>query len=291
LLLTSLEPYYAEIEHHFADQRRALFTGVMGWYLGLIHKLRNFVAGGSWRSKIPWAPSLPAMPGQVPRTVDFNLSSFLIRCSQEASDRHLASRHRAFTNRLLLDAEARGFTMRLLNEQIEKVARNEWNARNAQAMLEALTAVERTWAEPPGPRKWIQWLLVTLGNTLPSLALLGMTVLLLWQYLYEHRSFDRGDVILPLAVVFFTMVILHILIAILIPMRWPQLRSQFHSKLESRMETELTSAYSAIPLAVASDILADRERTLQYLGEVKDVATWLKGREQAVGVEQLFGEK
>ena len=53
--------------------------------------------------------------------MDFNLAAFLGKCSREASERHLHARHRAFDNRLLLDAEARGIPMRVLTPRVEAV--------------------------------------------------------------------------------------------------------------------------------------------------------------------------
>ncbi len=288
LLLGSLDPYHLDIERHFAERRRQLFTGMMSWYLGVVHKVRSLATGGGWKSKMSWLPSLPTSD-TAPKTVDFNLSAFLGKCSQEASERHLHARTKAFANRLLLDAETHGLPLRLLTDRVETGAQREWSARHAQAMLEVLTDVERTWAEPMGPRKWVQRALILMGNTLPSLALLGMTVLLLAQYFLEQRPFDRGDIVLPIAVVFLTMVILHILIAVLIPMRWPALRSQFHRKLQSRLDSELTAAYGPLPGQLADDLTADRERTLRYIGDVRDIAAWLQAREQAASVGQLFG--
>lgn len=291
LLVSSLDPHQHDIERHFADQRRGLFTGVMAWYLGLVHKIRAFAASGSWKTRIPWVPTVSIGPTQGKAPDEFDLPAFLAQRSREASERHLSARHRAFANRLLLDADGRGFPLRLLRESVEASARNQWNARNAQSMLESLNDVERTWAEPPGARKWIQRLLVLAGNTLPSLALLTMTAVLLWQYLYDHRPFDSGDIFLPVAVVVLTVILLHALIALLIPMRWRSLRVHFHRTLRDRIEADLTSAYSAVPLAVANDLCADRERTMGYLAEVEKVADWMKSRERAMSVENLFGEE
>lgn len=287
LLLTSLDPYQHDIERHFAEQRRSLFTGFMAWYLGVVHKVRTMAVGGSWKSKIPFVPAMPTLTS-TPKTADFNLAAFLGSCSIEASERHLHARHKAFANRLLLDADARGYPLRLLSGAVETAALRDWNTRHAQAMLESLTDVERTWAEPPGAKKWIQRALVMLGNTLPSFMLLAMTAILLWQYLYDKRPFTGGDIFLPLAVPLLTMIILHILIAVLIPMRWPTLRSHFHRRLQGRLETEFASAYSPLPAQVANDLNADRERVLLYLNDVREIASWLQSREHAANVNQLF---
>jgi energy-coupling factor transporter ATP-binding protein EcfA2 len=288
LLLTSLDPYQVDIERHFAERRRHLFTGLMAWYLGIVHKVRSLATGGGWKPKMSWTPSLPTT-GAAPKTVDFNLAAFLGKCSQEASERHLQSRTKAFANRLLLAAESHGLPARLLTDRVDAATHHEWNARHAQAMLEVLTDVERSWAEPSGPRQWVQRVLVLLGNTLPSLSLLAMTVLLLWRYFYERQTFDRGDIVLPIAVMILTMVTLHILIAVLIPMRWPTLRTQFHRKLLDRLDSELTAAFAALPRELADDLNADRERVEQYLGEVRAISSWLREREQAASVGQLFG--
>ena len=105
----------------------------------------------------------------------------------------------------------------------------------------------------------------------------------------EKLEFDRGHVVQPIAVVFLTMVILHVLIAVFIPMRWPALRSQFHRKLQSRLDSELTAAYGPLPGQLADDLAADRERTQRYIGDVRNIAAWLQAREQAASVGQLFG--
>lgn len=288
LLLTSLDPHHADIETHFADRRRQLFTGPMSGYLSVVQKVRAFAISGSWRSKLTWIPALPTANAGGAKAVDFNLVAFLGQCSQEASERHLHSRHKAFANRLLLDAETHGIPARLLESRVESTSKLDWNTRHAQAMLEVLGDVERTWAEPTGPRLWIQRTLVVAGNTLPSLSLLAMTVVLLWQYFYDHRVFNFTDLILPVAVVVFTMIVLHVLIALLIPMRWPALRSQFHGNLRDRMDTELTAAYAPLPSQLADDLNADRQRVQNYLKEVEAVADWLQTREQAARVDHLF---
>jgi energy-coupling factor transporter ATP-binding protein EcfA2 len=289
LLLTSLDPYHTDIERHFADRRRQLFTGLMSWYLGIVHKVRGIATGGGWKSRVPWMPPLPSSGESVPKTIDFNLAAFLSKCSREASERHLHARHKAFDNRLLLEAETHGIPMRVMSPRVEATANQDWNARHARAMLEVLTDVERNWVEPPGARKWIQRLLVVLGNTLPSISLLLVTAILLWKYLYEHGTFDRGDLILPLAVPILTMIILHVTIALLIPMRWPTLKAQFQRKLSERLDTELTATYSMLPEKLAEDVAVDRKRALDFMTDVDDVAKWLQTREQAASVNKLFG--
>jgi hypothetical protein len=287
LLLTTLDPHQVEIERHFADRRRQQFTGLMAWYLGLVQKIRSIGSGG-WKSRIPWMPSLPATTTAKP-TADFNLAAFLAQCSHDASDRHLDARHKAFTNRLLLESERLGLPLPLLAERTEPVDALDWRSYRAGAMLEVLTEVERAWVEPTGRRRWFHRILLFLGNTLPSFALLAMTILLLWQYMMERRPFAFNDLILPLAVVIFTMVTLHVVTALLLPMRWPTLRAEFRDELSNRLSAELTTRYLPLPTDLAHDLLADRHGILQVQEKERETARWLAAREQAAQVGQLFG--
>lgn len=289
LLVSTLDPYEKDIEGHFAERRRQQFTGLMAWYLGVVQKVRNLFLSG-WRPRMPWQVAAPSQPvTTTDKKADFHLAGFVARCSQDASERHLDSRQKAFANRLLLEAEKFGMPLPLLSERVEPATRLDWRQRRASAMLEVLTEVERAWAEPTGPRYWLHATLIFLGNTLPSLALLVMVALLLWQYMVDHRPFDRGDVVLPIVVMILTMVVLHTLTALLLPMRWPSLRAEFHRQLRDRTAKDLADAYIALPSQLAEDLLADRKRLLQYQTDVRDIARWLGEREQAATVQQLFG--
>ena len=290
LLLSTLEPHRTDIERHFAERRRHQFTGLMGGYLGFVQWLRSLGSSGGWRPRIPWVPTLPApqASGEKP-AVDFNLVALLAQCSRDASDRHLDARHKALVTRLLLEAERLGVPLTLLQSRVAPVDALDWRARRAQAMLEVFTEVERAWVEPTGSRRVIHRTMLFLGNTLPSLSLFLMVALLLWQYFMEKRSFAFYDLLLPFAVVVFTMVILHVLIALVLPMRWPALRAEFRSELVRRLEGDVIAQYLPLPAELASDLRADRERALEVRKKVAQTTEWLASRERSASVMQLYG--
>jgi energy-coupling factor transporter ATP-binding protein EcfA2 len=289
LLLSTLEPHRDEIERHFAERRRHQFTGLMGGYLGFVQRLRSLGARG-WRPRIPWVPSLPTRAGSGEKPViDINLVDLLSRCSRDASDRHLDARHKALTTRLLLDAERLGVPLTLLQGRLAPVDALDWRARRAQAMLEVFTEVERAWVEPTGSRRILHRTMLFLGNTLPSVSLFAMVAMLLWQYFMDKRPFALYDLLLPLAVVVFTMVILHVLIALVLPMRWPSLRAEFRDELVRRLEGDVFTQYLPLPAELASDLRADRERALGLRKKVAETTAWLEARERGAAVMQLYG--
>jgi hypothetical protein len=289
LLLSTLDPHKIDIERHFAERRRHQFTGLMAGYLGFIQWARNLGASG-WRPRVPWVPQLPTPATAADKpAVDFNLVALLAQCSRDASDRHLDSRHKALTTRLLLEAERLGVPLTLLQSRVALVDQQDWKTKRAQAMLDVFTEVERGWVEPTGRRRILHRTMLFLGNTLPSLALLGMVARLLWQYFMEQRAFAVYDVLIPVVVMILTMVILHALIALVLPMRWPSLRAEFRDELVKRLEGDVIAQYLPLPGELASDLRADRERALAVRKKVADTAAWLESRERGASVMQLYG--
>ena len=54
VLLNTLEPYQAEIEHHFTVEGQRQFRGIMAGYLHLVNRMHYFGAGV--RDRIPFLP-------------------------------------------------------------------------------------------------------------------------------------------------------------------------------------------------------------------------------------------
>jgi hypothetical protein len=283
-LLTTLEPYQKEVEHHFALERQRHFRGIMGTYLHWFNRLKY--TGSTLRDRIPFVPRL-GNASAAPK--DWDLDAFTRACSNAASDRHLDARQRALADRLLVQADKEGFPLALLTEETESAAQQDWRARNSQALVEVLQHVEHEWAKPSGLRRLLQAIIIFLADWLPLLAFGGMATILLWQYTNESRDFAWNHLLLPPMVALVVMILLHILIAVFLPMRWQAIRSEFTRQLEKRLETELETAFCRLPPALAQKMQEERRQVEDFLREVREVRSWLERREQDASVAGLYG--
>jgi hypothetical protein len=288
VLLNTLEPYQREIEHHFALQRQQRFRGLMGGYLGLFNRLKY--AGSTLRDRIPFVPKSQDKTDAPSR---WDLGAFTRACSATASERQLDARGRALANRLLVEADGQGFPLSLLNEPAESASRMDWPQRYAQAMTEVLGRVEHEWARPTGLRRLAQGVVVFLADWLPPATLLGALGWLLWRYFDPAgRGYQVGvsDILLPLFMTAIVLIILHVLIALLLPLRWLAIRGEFQRQLERRLAAELEQVYAGLPGDVAQALSGERHAVEQLLGEVREVAGWLRQREQSAGIAGLYGK-
>jgi energy-coupling factor transporter ATP-binding protein EcfA2 len=284
VLLNTLDPYQKEIEHHFASERQKHFSNLMGWYLQAFNKLRY--TGSTLRDHLPFASR--STPVRAPQ--DWDLARFTEACSAAASEQHLRSRLKAMTNRLLVEADTLGIPLGLLSEPAEALTRLDWRGRYAQAMIEVITAVERSWSQPTGARWWLQKTIILLADWVPGLACFTMGAVLLWEWIYVGRSFAWSDLLLPLAVMFFVLVMLHVMIALLLPLRWNAIRAQFHEQLQKRLRAELEQYFHQVLTDVAQDVLAERRQNENFLKETEEVSAWLAEREQAASIVNMYGK-
>jgi hypothetical protein len=284
VLLNTLEPYQREIEHYFAVETQRRFKGLMAGYLSLFTKAKY--ASKNFGERIPFLPK-PLQRVETPAT--WNLQDFTKTCSSVAGERHLDARGRALANRLLLEADQQGFPLDLLNEPTEGASHLDWRTRYAAALIEILKKVEQQWSNPTGTRRAVQGTIIFLADWVPSVALLGTCIMLLWQYTMSNRTFDRGDIVLPFIVVLVTLIVLHFVIALVLPLRWPQMRGEFHRQLERRLITELEGTYSGIPREVADVLRGERKEAEKVAAEAKDVSAWLRQREQSASITGLYG--
>ncbi len=284
VLLNTLDPYQKEIEHHFASERQKHFSNLMGWYLQAFNKLRY--TGSTLRDHLPFASR--STPVRAPQ--DWDLARFTEACSAAASEQHLRSRLKAMTNRLLVEADTLGIPLGLLSEPAEALTRLDWRGRYAQAMIEVITAVERSWSQPTGARRWLQKSIILLADWVPGLACFTMGAVLLFEWIYVGRSFAWSDLLLPLAVMFFVLVMLHVMIALLLPLRWNAIRAQFHEQLQERLRAELEQDFHQVLTDVAQDVLAERRQNENFLKEIGEVSTWLAAREQAASIVNMYGK-
>jgi energy-coupling factor transporter ATP-binding protein EcfA2 len=274
VLLTTLEPYQKEIEHHFAIERQRHFRGVMGTYLHWFNRLRY--AGSTLRDRIPFMPKL-ATPINAPR--EWDLAAFTRACSDAASERHLDGRGRALANQLLVEADKEGFPVHLLSDATETTAKMDWRARYSQALVEVLQRVEHDWAKPKGFRRLLQNSIIFLADWLPLLAFGAMATVLLWQYfMVEDMKFAWYDLLKPPMVALLVMILLHVIIAIFLPLRWQAIRSEFEHQLEIRLQDELETAYCRLPGDLAGAMVDERRQVDKFLGEVREVSGWLAER-------------
>jgi energy-coupling factor transporter ATP-binding protein EcfA2 len=286
VLLGTLEPYQREIEHHFAIQRQRHFRGLMGGYLGLVNRLKY--AGSSLRDRIHLLPR-PQAKSDAPSSWD--LGAFTRACSATASERQLDARGRALANRLLVLADEQGYPLSLLTDPTEGASCTDWRQRYAVALTEVLGRVEHEWARPTGPRRLVQAVVVLLADWLPLLALLGAIAVPLWRYFTQSDYKPAlSDFLLPLAVLLSVLVLLHVLIALLLPLRWLAIRGEFQRQLERRLLAELESVYGNLPEDVSRLLSDERHEVEQLLGEVREVAGWLRQREESAAIAGLYGK-
>ncbi len=287
VLLNTLEPYQREIEHHFAMQRQSHFRGLMGSYLGFINRMKY--AGSTLRDRIPF---IPRGQTQEATSASWDLAAFTRTCSTTASERHLDARGRALVNRLLVEADRQGFPLNLLTEPTESTTKTDWRQRYAQALTEVLGHVEHEWTSPTGVRRFLRGAVVFLADWLPAVTLIAALGWLLWRFFDPMgRGYQVGisDVFLPLLMMVIVMIILHVLIAVILPLRWHAIRDEFERQLARRIQDDLERVYSNLPGQVADDLLRERRRVEQLLGEAREVTGWLEQREQAASITGLYG--
>ncbi|HJZ90980.1 MAG TPA: hypothetical protein VKE40_08915, partial [Gemmataceae bacterium] len=285
VLVGTLEPYAAEIEHHFRVEGQQKFRGLMAAYLKVTTKLRY--AGTSLRDRIPFVPQFRQ---QVETPTSWNLAAFAHECTRVAGEKVLNQRAGALVNRLLVEADRHRFPPNLLNGPAHEAARADWQVRYDRALVDALAEVERSCTRPHGLRRVLQVTLVTLANFLPELVFVAAFLLLLWRFFMQgDYRVSMVDLLLPFALTLVVLVFMQLLTAVLLPMRWSAVKEEFHRHLVDRLEGELTSVYSPIPGETAEALLKERGRVEELLVAVREVRVWLDQRQNAASVSGLYG--
>src|SRR5262249_6100819 len=182
VLVGTLEPYAAEIEHHFRVEGQQKFRGLMAAYLKVTTKLRY--AGTSLRDRIPFVPQIRQ---QVETPTSWNLAAFAHECTRVAGEKVLNQRAGALVNRLWVEAARHRSPPNLLNGPAHEAARTDWQVRYDRALVDALAEVERSCTRPHGIRRVLQVTLVTLANFLPELVFVAAFLLLLWRVFFSGR--------------------------------------------------------------------------------------------------------
>ncbi len=288
ILLATVDPYQREIEQHFAIEGHRRFRGPMAWFLQMSNKFRYM--GSSLRRVLP--RPLRGDLAQAAASTAWDLNAFSRACSGLASDRHLDARGRALPNHLLVLADQQGYPVSLLSDPTEAVSKLDWRQRFAAILIEVLHEVESQWSRPTGPRRWVQGLFVLLGDLVPLLVILGSCGFVLYDYFFAETRRLSGfweAILLPVVATFLSLIILYIAITLLLPLRWPAIRGTFHRSLTRRLKEELQTAYLPVPGQLADALMVERRQIEQLIEECREVALWLKGRENAAAIAPLYG--
>jgi hypothetical protein len=287
VLVTTLEPYSAEIEHHFRVEGQQKYRGLMSAYLKLTTKLRY--AGTSLRDRIPLVPRAEQ---KVETPVNWNLAAFAHECTRVAGEKVLNQRAGALVNRLLVEADRQRFPLPALNGPTHEASRTDWQVRYDRALMEALAEVERSRTRPRGLRRLLHVGVVTLSNVLPELVFVASFLLILWRFFDPQ---DKGykvtslDLLLPFALTLFVLVFMQVLAALLLPVRWSSVRDEFRRQLVGRLEAELVAVYAPIPGETAEALLRERAKVEELVRQVGEVRTWLDTRQSAASIGGLYG--
>ncbi|WP_029630319.1 GTPase [Zavarzinella formosa] len=285
ILVNTIEPYSAEIEHHFRVGGQQRYRGLMAAYVKLTTRLR--FAGTSLRDRIPFVPKI----GQQPETAsNWNLAAFAHECTRIAGDKVLNQRTTALVNRLTVEADRQRFPIALLAGSLKAVDRDEWQTRHDRGIIESLTTVEDQITHPRGLRRVLQLLLLTLANILPELVFVSAFILLLWRYfMVEDYHIALVDLLLPFALTLVVLIFLQLLIAVVLPMRWTAVKEEFRRQLSTRLGTEMERVYEPIPAEIAGVILKEREHVSGLTSNVREVNEWLAARENSANIAAMYG--
>ncbi|HVK09631.1 MAG TPA: GTPase [Gemmataceae bacterium] len=285
VLVSTLEPYATEIEHHFRVEGQQKFRGLMAAYLKMTTRIRY--AGTSLRDRLPFVPT---MAQKVETPASWNLAAFAHECTRVAGEKVLNQRAGALVNRLLVEADRQRFSPGLLNAPTNEAARTDWQARYDRALIEALAEVERSILRPRGVRRVVHSTVVTLANYLPELVFVAAFLILLWRYFVLQQPVELVHVVIPFALTLVVLILMHLLSAVLLPMRWSAVKGEFLKQLVTRLDGELTAVYTPIPALTAEALLLERARIEELLTEVREVRTWLDERQSAASVAGLYGD-
>lgn len=289
VLLSTLDPYQSEIEHHFSLENQTRFRGLIAGYLRLVSRVKY--AGSTLRERLPLVPRSRGGTKTVEPPRSWDLAAFTRECVRTASERALDRRRVALANRLTVEADRQQFPLTLLSGPTNEATRLDWYQRYDRALVDALTEVERKHMNPTGWRRFLQGTLVISANIGPELVFLGSLGVLLTRYfMNDEYRIAAFDIALPFLLTLVALIFFQILIALLLPLRWSAIREDFHERLAERLQNELKSVYATIPGEMADALSAERREVEEMLQRINETANWLREREQAASVAGLYGD-
>ncbi len=285
VLVGTLEPFQNEVEQHFSQRGHQRFRGLMAGYLRVTTKLRY--VGSTLRDRVPFVGKLRGPRAEA--TADWDLAGFVRSCARTASERVLAQRLAALTSRLLVEASQGDFPLAVLSDRTEGALRLDWEERVTRTVVEALTEVEAEVTKPTGLRRVVRDAVGVLGNFVPEAVLISSIALLLWRYIVEGQMPELLHLLLPLYVTVGTLVALHVLILFALPVRWAAIRGEFSRRLQRKLTEEFGRTYLPIPRDAALAVAGERKQIDELRAETREVAEWLREREQAARIGELYG--
>ena len=128
------------------------------------------------------------------------------------------------------------------------------------------------------------------ANSVPTVTLLGSIGLVLYLVFVDLQTPSLVLLLLPLYLTLAVLILFHIVIAVALPVRWASIRGDFLSRLGLRLRKEFEEVFLPIPDAVASAVREERKQVEAIAAETKQVAEWLREREQAAGIAELYGK-
>ena len=285
ILVGTLEPYRTEVEHHFSVEDQQRYRGLMAAYLRLTTTLRY--VGSRLRDRNPLTGRL--LGGKMETPVEWNLGAFVSDCTRAAGERVLDQRTVALTNRLLVEADQRGFPLALLNDPTAAAGRLDWRDRVTRAVIDSLSEVERMCTHPTGWRRGVRGTLGVLANVLPEVSLVATAAYVLYEFFVLGIVPDTFRIALIAIVPLTVIIVLHLLILMLLPVRWSAIRGEFRRRLDTRLTSELGGAYLPIPGDIAAALQQERKQVDALIADARQVNDWLAERQQAARVAELYG--
>ncbi len=288
VLVSTLEPYRQEVEHHFTVRGQENFWGLTAGYLRLTTKMKYLTS--SLRDRIPMVPKVGS--GKVTTPADWNLTEFVQNCSRTAGERVLTQRLSALSNKLLVEADAKGFPLPLLSDQTAAAAEQEWEQKFTRGLIDALTEVEAEVTKPTGWRKWVRGTFTFICNALPPVTLFVAIGLVLYQLFVAEPRAEPSLVLLllPLYSTLAVLILVQVAVAIFLPVRWPRVRGRFQERLTEKLTGELHGVFLPIPDGTAAAVREEKRQAEALATETKQIGDWLTEREQASHVGELYGK-
>src|SRR5439155_26890973 len=158
--------------------------------------------------------------GKVETPVEWNLGAFVQDCARAAGERVLDQRTTALINRLLVEADQRGFPVQLLNDPTGAVGRLDWRERATRGVIDALAEVEQACTHPTGWRRALRGTLTLMANTLREVAMVATAAVLLWNFFMHGQTPEISGMLLVVLVPLVGIVVIHLLILRLLPGGW-----------------------------------------------------------------------
>ncbi len=284
VLVGSLDPASSEIEQHFAARGQLRFRGLMAGWLRLTSMrwgVRNLL-----RSPLPSLARFRSESSE--RQLDFSALAF--DSTGPACDRILRERSTALVNRLLVEADQKGFPIALLNPRVAAAQGQDWPQRFGHAVAETMIEVERECLQPTGLRAALRTTMTFLANYLPEAMLLASVAIVLWLFVGEQQVPSLAMMLMPVYVTLGTLILLQLTMALLFPVRWASLRDDFRKRLEIKLAVEYKRVYQPLPAEVAQQVNVERQAIAELAKEVQQVNEWLTEQESAAKIDDLYGK-